>query len=281
MHSTQILPQHPSSVFVSYAHEDMKFVELLVELLSFHRLRPWHDRQQRGVGASVSDKVAQALRQTESMIVVLSPAASRSTWVHRELFAFKALHPHGRLMPLKIAPFRRSKGLAELSGLELIDFTGSYVDGCRLLMQSLGREFLPRVEQRSGAGDRRQSSPAERLEFSLRRHAASELGVNLDEPLALGQSSVFTFRIIEAMHLEIARAYRLVDRAGKSVDMPLSVFRKVVIGVGAGLDGLETLVPDFMIEALVRNLTSAFALVARDRRHAAAAELTPVRPFDA
>lgn len=102
--------------FISYSHADdevarwlhralERFVipkELRTGALSGQRrLYPvFRDREELAATANLSAGIVEALRLSETLIVVCSPAAARSTWVDHEIRQFRALHPDRPVLAL-------------------------------------------------------------------------------------------------------------------------------------------------------------------------------------
>jgi hypothetical protein len=263
--------QHPRSVFVSYSTEDTYFVDLLVKLLTFHRIRPWHDSHEIAAARDIPDTLREGLRTTESMIVVLSPHALQSRWVSKELFAFTTLRGTNAVYPVKLKDFQDTEGVfQELRDRKAIDFSGNMLDGFQQLTEAFGKPFLPLPENRRAASDRRTCPIAERLEFDFQRIVERFPSVGRPESLTREQRGVLFVDFVEALHARLVERYRLIDRrTGAEVHLPTTVFEQVVLGSYAGFDALEQRVPDFFIGAVVQRLAQLFRIEARSRRVAA------------
>lgn len=96
--------------FISYSHHDEKWASWLHKSLESYRvprqlvgrktaqgvvpskLYPvFRDREELSSGSSLSDRVSEALQQSDTLIVIGSPAAVSSRWVNEEIRAFRAL----------------------------------------------------------------------------------------------------------------------------------------------------------------------------------------------
>lgn len=259
---------HPRSVFVSYSTEDAYFVDLLVKLLTFHRIRPWHDSHEIAASHDIPESLRTGLRQTESMIVVLSPNALRSRWVSRELFAFTTLRGTNAVFPVKLQDFQDTEGVfQELRSRKAIDFSGNMLDGFEQLTEAFGKPFLPLPENRKAASDRRSSSPAERLAFDFQRIAERFPAVRRAELLSPAERGVRFVDFVEAIHARLLERYRLIDRrTGAEVHLPTTLFEQIVLSADTGFDALEQHVPDCFVSAVVRRLTQLFRIEPRERR---------------
>ena len=77
-----------AKVFISYSRKDMTFVEQLVADLKNAGLEVWYDVSSLGGGSRWRIEIETALRNSQFVIVVLSPDSIASEWVEREfLFA--------------------------------------------------------------------------------------------------------------------------------------------------------------------------------------------------
>ena len=94
--------------FISYSHKDDRWGRWLHRRLENYRLprnivgnvtktgaiprrlRPiFRDREELSAANDLGDKIEQALRQSENLIMICSPAAARSHWVNQEILFFK------------------------------------------------------------------------------------------------------------------------------------------------------------------------------------------------
>lgn len=264
----QSAQRHPSSVFVSYSHHDAWFVDLMVELLSFHRIKPWHDRREVAPANNISDKVREGIKSTESMIVVLSPHALQSSWVHKELFAFASVHGIETVVPVKLRDFADNDGVFhELRDREAINFCGNMLDGFRDLTKAFGKPFLLPLELRQAQEDRRRSGVSQRLEHDFQIVLSRFPDVHRNEPRTYAEHGQLFVDIVEAFHEALYHRYKVLDRRTRApVVMPAALFEELILTSEDHFDALERLVPDFFIRAVVRRLTQLFRLEALERR---------------
>jgi hypothetical protein len=65
----------------------------------------WDDRREILPGDNWADKVAQALRESDAMVVLLTPETLRSSWVSREIeYALGEKGYRNRLIPVLVGP---------------------------------------------------------------------------------------------------------------------------------------------------------------------------------
>jgi hypothetical protein len=87
-----------AQVFVSYSRRDLPFVEQLAADLNRAGLNVWFDLTGLEGGERWSEKIQDAIRNSQYVIVVLSPDSVKSEWVEREfLFASNA---NKKIIPL-------------------------------------------------------------------------------------------------------------------------------------------------------------------------------------
>jgi hypothetical protein len=78
-------------VFVSHAHEDIAWCNILVSSLRQADVDVWYDENNLGYGR-LMDVIERELKQRRIFLVILSPAALASPWVRREVVAAINLH---------------------------------------------------------------------------------------------------------------------------------------------------------------------------------------------
>ena len=115
-------------VFISYASEDKELAKKLSRSLESVGLGVWLDESHIMPGDNWAEKISQALKESQAMVVLVSPAAVNSEWVRREIeFALGAKEYSGRLLPVFVGPRERIPQdrlpwiLRRLEGIELTD----------------------------------------------------------------------------------------------------------------------------------------------------------------
>jgi TIR domain len=90
-------------VFISHAHTDEPLVRDIAARLEAAGLEVWEDTREILPGDNWADKVAQALQESEAMVVLLTPEAIRSPWVRREIeYALGAPGYRKRMIPVLV-----------------------------------------------------------------------------------------------------------------------------------------------------------------------------------
>lgn len=72
-------------VFISHAQTDEALVKKVAATLQGAGLEVWDAAREIMPGDNWADKVANALRESDAMVVLLTPGAMRSSWVRHEL----------------------------------------------------------------------------------------------------------------------------------------------------------------------------------------------------
>lgn len=73
------------AIFISYSHENKKFVDKIAAHLIKHKARVWIDRWELNVGDSIIDKIQEAIQDSDALIIVVSKASMASQWCKKEL----------------------------------------------------------------------------------------------------------------------------------------------------------------------------------------------------
>ena len=98
--------KRPRRVFLSYADSDRPLAETLAKDLSAAGFAVWSDHEVLP-GDNWARKVAEALEESDAMVVIVSPAAGKSERVHREVeFALGSPRYADRLIPVVVKPTR-------------------------------------------------------------------------------------------------------------------------------------------------------------------------------
>jgi hypothetical protein len=75
------------AAFISYSSTDAAFAHRLAQDLKKANVNIWFDRWEIKVGDSISEKIEAGLRDSDYLIIVLSPRSVNSSWVRQELNA--------------------------------------------------------------------------------------------------------------------------------------------------------------------------------------------------
>ncbi|MCP4592401.1 MAG: toll/interleukin-1 receptor domain-containing protein [bacterium] len=90
-------------VYLSYVHDDEPTARRIAESLAAAGLRVWDHEREILPGDNWAAEVERALTRADAMVVVVTAASLRSTWVRRELeYALGETRFQGRLVPVII-----------------------------------------------------------------------------------------------------------------------------------------------------------------------------------
>jgi hypothetical protein len=88
-------------VFISHAHTDEALVEKVATALNKAGLEAWDDTREIFPGDNWADKIAQALKESEAMVVLLTPDAIHSSLVRHDVaYALGNIRYRNRLLPV-------------------------------------------------------------------------------------------------------------------------------------------------------------------------------------
>lgn len=73
------------TVFISYNHADLEFVEDLAKRLVHRRHHIWIDKWELNIGDSLISNIQKVLDEAEAILIILSKASVESEWCKREL----------------------------------------------------------------------------------------------------------------------------------------------------------------------------------------------------
>jgi hypothetical protein len=95
------MPERTSGkVFVSYSEHDRNWAREFASVLRERGVDVWFDASELGPGESWSDAIADALRESRAMVLVLSAGALGSRWISFELGA--AVADNKRIIPVLV-----------------------------------------------------------------------------------------------------------------------------------------------------------------------------------
>jgi len=113
------------NVFISHATKDRDFVEQeLLPLLQTHDVEAWYCRTDIPSAAMWKQEVLQALKQSERVVVVLSPHAVISEWVQAEVH-WALENRRGRVIPLLYLDCDAAELDLRLAQLQPVNFLSS------------------------------------------------------------------------------------------------------------------------------------------------------------
>ena len=134
----------PQEIFLSHSDRDRQFVMALADMLRRHGLPVWYSRTSIRGARQWHDEIGAALNRCDWFVLVLSPSAVASIWVKRELlFSLEQERFEGKIIPVLFQPCDYERLSWALSAIQMIDFTQTFEQGCRDLLQVWGVGYQP------------------------------------------------------------------------------------------------------------------------------------------
>ena len=100
-------------VFISHSSKDEALASKVVSYLEQAGLDVWYDEREIMPGDNWADKVAQGLRESEAMVVLLTPSAMESDFMRRDIdYALTQKRFKGRLVPVLAGDSQRFQGIS-------------------------------------------------------------------------------------------------------------------------------------------------------------------------
>jgi hypothetical protein len=87
-------------IFLSYSFQDSDWVSQFVSVLQENGINAWFDMASIKFGDSIHDAIAEALRESNIMVLILSKRSLKSPWIFFELGA--AVADKKRIIPIVI-----------------------------------------------------------------------------------------------------------------------------------------------------------------------------------
>lgn len=122
-------------VFISHSSIDKPIAIRIKEQLESIGVNTWLDDAEIRVGDSIPDKVAEGLKESEIICILLSQNSVQSFWVKRELNAFLPQYINGNkvILPCKLD---NSEVPYLISDIKYADFTNSFESGFKDLLRA-------------------------------------------------------------------------------------------------------------------------------------------------
>ena len=125
-------PTKTLSVFISYSRSDVVFVTDLADRLREAGCKVWHDISQLRGGQTWASEIDRAVRDSDALIVVLSPDSIASEWVQKETLL--AMKLKKSIVPILL---RETEIPVQFVNLQFIDFRGDKAEATQKLIEAL------------------------------------------------------------------------------------------------------------------------------------------------
>lgn len=132
----------PREVFLSHASKDRRIASRIASMLREHGVPVWYSETHLLGAQKWHDEIGKALLRCEWFLVILSPQATRSKWVKRELhYALRAARYEDRIVPIRHLTCDPALLSWTLEDFQAVDFTKDFESGCRSLLRIWGLGF--------------------------------------------------------------------------------------------------------------------------------------------
>lgn len=173
-----------SHIFISYAHSDGDFAEILINQLSNSGINSWVDNQHLRAGEDWRQAIDDAIRNAGALILIMSPSAKASEYVTYE-WAF-ALRLGIRVIPLLLKPV--DKLHPRLEALQYLDFSNRSMRSWGKLVEELQMSGSLRKSSKNISSESQQADPdtimwlkkLKAKQWEVRVNAAKALGSKRD-----------------------------------------------------------------------------------------------------
>src|ERR1700674_5437543 len=132
--------RRPKKVFLSHAHADRRFLNRLVALLRSRGIPYWYSKTHLIGAQQWHDEIGRALDRCDWFLIVLSPKATKSEWVKRELvYALNERRYRAKIVPVLLKSCNYNRLSWTLKEYQIVDFRNNLEDGCRKLLKTWGK----------------------------------------------------------------------------------------------------------------------------------------------
>ncbi|MGH9929190.1 MAG: toll/interleukin-1 receptor domain-containing protein [Pyrinomonadaceae bacterium] len=129
----------PQELFLSHSSLDGPFASDLAAMMRRHGIRVWYSQTNILGAQQWQVEIGAALQRCDWFAVILSPQSAESMWVKREVsYALQQNRFDNRIVPIiyQASDFERLSWT--LSTFQMVNFAGSFDDGCRDLVRIWG-----------------------------------------------------------------------------------------------------------------------------------------------
>ena len=132
----------PREVFLSHASKDRRVALRIAGMLRTHGVPVWYSESNIVGAQQWHDEIGAALDRCDWFSILLSPYATSSMWVKRELlFALRTKRYGDRIVPIVCRPCDTARLSWTLDDFQAVDLTGDFDEGCRALLRVWGLGF--------------------------------------------------------------------------------------------------------------------------------------------
>lgn len=129
----------PKEIFLSHSSKDRKVAARLAGVLRAHGVPVWYSESNLLGAQQWHDEIGASLARCDWFAVLLSPSATKSIWVKRELlYALRDQRYQDKIVPILHRECDSSKLSWTLADSQTVDFTCGFDPGCHQLLRVWG-----------------------------------------------------------------------------------------------------------------------------------------------
>lgn len=123
-------------------------------MLKGHGIAVWLGETHLRGAQQWHDEIGVALARCDWFVVLLSPHATRSIWVKRELlFALRSPRYEDRILPVICSACDSSRLSWTLDDFQSVSYTDGFADGCKSLLRTWGLQYREPASPQHDAKD--------------------------------------------------------------------------------------------------------------------------------
>jgi hypothetical protein len=120
----------PREVFLSHASADRRLADRVISSLRGYGIKVWYSKTSLRGAQAWHDEIGKALKRCDWLVVLLTPAATKSEWVKREVtYALIEKRYRNRIIPALVRNCRHQKLSWTLAGMQMVDFRNGFQAG--------------------------------------------------------------------------------------------------------------------------------------------------------
>ncbi len=200
-------------IFISHSHLDAEPVSRISSRLEADGHQVWIDTEKLQPGDNIQEKLSEALKSADAMIVVISQNSFKSRWVQSEFsaIAFQQISTgQRRIIPVKIDRSEVPSYLAERLYVDLsTDFDAGLETLSRALKSETRKSLTTHVEPARATGDSRSNQIQSLREALGRGRLTLVCGAGVSVQAGIPAWSELLMRLLERMMEQIAKVHSL------------------------------------------------------------------------
>ncbi|MBD3342299.1 MAG: TIR domain-containing protein [Candidatus Lokiarchaeota archaeon] len=214
-------------IFISFCSEDDCQAKFLFHVLKYYKIETFFSPVHCEIGKRYTDDIIKNLRDSTTLIVIITKNTCKSSWVTKEIDIFKKKSPGKKIIPLIFNQTDLEMIYSGLSKYSYVDFS-DWTDGFTNLCRNFGIKFLDNlykdlsIERRINQIDRRSNDVRFRLQTSFWKCYSKAFNLSIKDEVKLNKRAFFYFN--QAILVE-AKNYFYFDNDGNLYN-PINVINR-------------------------------------------------------